>query len=134
MTTVDVQAFVEMLNTELEAHRPKWNSRIDAGAKPTSAVLWANGHSVSVDLTKDHIEHGWKFDQIRMVILRDPREPLSEATGAGESKELLKTAIWRSVKKNGEIRWRDLDGRELTIEQVFSTIRSEFSNAAETGA
>jgi hypothetical protein len=129
MTTVDLQEFIEKLNTELEAHRPNWNSRIDAGAKLTSAALWANGHSVSLDLTEDHIEDGRKFDQIRMVILRDPREPLSE-----ESRELLKTAIWRSVKKNAEIRWRDLEGRELTIEQVFGTIRSEFSNAAETDA
>jgi hypothetical protein len=133
MNYIDLKTFTEKLQTELRTYRPEWDSRIDPEATPTSAVLWANEYMLQVDLTKNHIEHGQKFDQVRMVIIRDPRDSFSEATWSEESKEVLKTTIWQSVESNSEVCWAGEGGTELTIQQVFGTIRSQFCDAVEAG-
>lgn len=139
MGDVDLQAFVNMWNAELQRFRGSWQSRVDDGATRTSARLWANGLLVRLDLTENHIEPGEpgtgsrKYDQIRMVILRDSRDPLEDATWGDRSPEPVATRFWQSVRHDGETRWRDTDGAEITIEQVFSAVRAGFAQAIEEG-
>ena len=86
MSNVDMQAFVNTFHAELQRFRPNWQSRIDAGATRRAAQLWADGYLVRLNLTENHLEPGEpgeggrKYNQIRMVILRDSREPMDEAT------------------------------------------------------
>jgi hypothetical protein len=93
MSDVDLQAFVGTLNTELQTFHPDWQPRIDAGATRKSAQLWANGYLLRLDLTEDHLEAGepgkgsHKYDEIRMVILLDSRDPLDESTWRDGSPE-----------------------------------------------
>jgi hypothetical protein len=39
--------------------------------------------------------------------------------------------IWQSVDHGGEVRWRNENGTEITIEQVFSAIRAELTRVIE---
>lgn len=127
MSDVDIQAFMSRLQTELQQFHSGWSSRIDAGAKPKDAQLWANGYTVRVDLTEDWMDSSPKYDKLRMVIFRDSRDPMS----LGEATEAIVTKIWCSVRHQNETRWKDDSGTELTIQHVFSAIRAEFCRAVE---
>jgi hypothetical protein len=137
MCSVDLQDFVTTFNAELRQFHPKWDSRIDAGAKPKSAGLWAEGYLLLLDLIENQLEPGEpggggrKYDQIRMAILRQSREILDEATYRGDSPQTVKTRLWQSDESGNETRWRGESGTEITMEQVFSAVRREFSSAIE---
>ncbi len=139
MGDVDLKAFVDTWNAELQRFCGSWQSRVDDGAERTSAQLWANGLLVRLDLTENHIEPGEpgtgsrKYDQIRMVILWDSRDPLEDSTWGGSAPEPVATRLWQSVRRNGETRWRDRDGAEITIDQVFSAVRAGFARTIEAG-
>jgi hypothetical protein len=139
MSDVDLQSFVNMWNAELQQFHRNWQSRADDGAKRTNAQLWANGFLVRLDLTENHIEPGEpgtgsrKYDQIRMVILRDSRDPLADDTWGGGAPEPVTTRLWQSVRHEAETRWRDKDEAEITIEQVFSAVRAGLAHAIEEG-
>jgi len=139
MGDVDLQFFVTTFNTELRRFHPEWESRIDSGAKRTIAQLWANGYLLRLDLTENHLEpaepgkESRKYDQIRMLIFENPREPMEEVTWRGGSSETVATRFWQSVKHGGDTSWRDEVGAEMTIEQVFSGVRAELTRAIEEG-
>ena len=134
MVDIDLQEFVNTFNSELQNFHSEWSSRVEAGAKRTSAQLWANGYLLRLDLTENHLEPGRpKYDEIRMVILRDSREPLDEATWSGGSPECLATRFWQSDKHGDQIRWGDERGTEATIEQVFSAVRAELDRIVTHG-
>jgi hypothetical protein len=137
MSESDLQAFVETFDRELQSFHPNWQSRIDAGANQKSARLWANGYLLRLDLTEIRLEAGRpgegsrKYDEFRMVILRDSREPMDEATWTGGSPDVVTVKSWQTVIRDGQTRWRDEGVTEITIEQVFSAVRAAFTRAIE---
>jgi hypothetical protein len=66
-----------------------------------------------------------------MVILRDSREPMDEATWLDGSSKSVAIRIWQSVDNGGEVRWTNENGTEITVEQVFSAIRAELTRVIE---
>ena len=137
MSDVDLQAFVNTFNAELQRFHPNWQSRIDAGAMRTAAQLWADKYLVRLNLTENHLEPGEpgdglrKYNQIRMVILRNSRDPMDETTWLGRSSESVAIRTWQSIDHGGEVRWTDENGTEITGEQVFSAIRAELTRVTE---
>lgn len=140
MNGVDLEALVEAFNRELRHFRPDWQSRIDPGADRKSARLWANGYLLVLELTENHLEPGKsgegsrRYDQIRMVILRDSRDPLDEATWTGGALDRVDGRFWQSVIRGSHALWSAEGMTEITVEQVFSEVRAAFTRAIEEGA
>lgn len=139
MDVVDLRVFTSTFNEELQRYRPTWGAKVEVGVKRTNAQLWANGYLLRLDLTENHLEPGEaaegsrKYDQIRMVILRDSREPMDVASWTGAPPKPVATKLWQSCTHGGETRWRQDDGIEITIEQMFSIVRGSFVGAVEAG-
>jgi hypothetical protein len=134
MADVDLQTFATTLQDELQRFHPEWLSRVDAGAKRTAAQLWANGFTVKLDLTENHLEPGSgsrKYDEIRMVIFKESRDPMDQATWLGGSTEIVGKKFWQSANYGSETRWRDESGTEVSIQQVFSAIRMQLIQEIE---
>lgn len=140
MNGVDLGAFVETFNWELQRFHPNWQSRTDPGANRKSARLWANGYLLVLELTENHLEPGRpgeesrKYDQIRMVILRDSRDPMDETAWTGGAPDRVDRRFWQSVIRGSHALWSAEGKTEITVEQVFSEVRAAFTRAIEEGA
>jgi hypothetical protein len=77
------------------------------------------------------LDPGWNHHEIRMVIFHEPREPLSVAHWKGEGAEHLETKNWESVNTGDNTLWNTADANGLTLEQVLSSIKSEFCRTVE---
>lgn len=131
MNDVDLASFISTLNAELQQFHPKWASRVEPDCKRTSAALWANGYLVRLDLTENYLEPGEpdegsrKYDQIRMLIFRDRREPMDVATHRVERTPPLAARTWKSINRGEAVHWQEGTGVEITSQQLFSIVRGD---------
>lgn len=141
MSNIKLREFLELLNAELQALHSDWNSRVEPGNR-----LWADGFLLILDLIQMHRACGdsggaqSKCDQVRMVILRDPRDPSLVSTWPEGPTDRVCVKIWFRPTNAARAEWHEDQPDEdnlnkgvvwFTSEQLFATIKEEFIHAVE---